>query len=174
MSTRYRLLILVMLSVVMAVFESPVLAGAYHIEVLAAPGLSAAANSNEAYIIVRIANPDGTPKEDAKLETRQGPTGGGLELKDSNWGFATLVVPPGYAGRVVNSQGVQFEVNGQLRIIAMQNMGRGVYGMRVLPLYGAPGSKKGFLRWVSGDYIFRISYHEGDTAGDALGKLTIR
>ena len=161
-------------SITAAIFALPALAATYHLEVLGAPGQIAAANSNEAYIIVRIANPDGTPKEDAKLETRQGPTGGGLELKGSNWGFATLVVPPGYSGRVVNAQGAQFEVNGQLRIIAMQNMGKGVYGLRVLPLYGAPGSRKGFLRWVSGDYIFRVSYEEGDTTGDALGKLTIR
>jgi hypothetical protein len=174
MSDRFRFCMLALLFATLAVAAPPAVAATYHLEVMAAQGQSGAANSNEAYIIVRIANPDGTPKEDAKLESRQSPTGGGLELKGSNWGFATLLVPPGYSGRVVNAQGTQFEVNGQLRIMSMQPMGSGVYGMRVLPLYGARGSRKAFLRWVAGEYIFRISYQEGDTAGHALGKLTIR
>jgi len=152
-----------------------------HFDVVTGRGQAAAANPSEAFIFIRISNPDGTPNDSIRLETRQDPKGG-LELKGSQWSFATLLVPQGYQGRVQasqrdifgNAKSTQFDISGQLRIIQMGHIDHGIYWLRIIPMYGAPGSVKSRLNWVSGDYLFRVSYNDGQNQGDALGRFTIR
>jgi hypothetical protein len=177
---------------VLTTFAIPVNAAPLPIQACAIPNKAAAGNVDEAIILVYLANEDGTPNKNAEMPRQGQDPNGGVELKGSNWSFETLAVPPTYygAGTVVRpgdffnpAQTQQVSLQGQLRIMQVYPLFRqgvandpraGLYVFRILPRYGFPGHPKATLRWVSGEYQFRISYRDGSNQGTALGVLIIR
>lgn len=164
--------------------DLPMKAAAVHWE-------AAAGNASEAFIVVSVSNADGSPKTNAQIPAPAG--NAGVELKNSKWGFQTLLVPPAFKGMGVQvvqpqtyfapQQTRPVELPGQLRILQVipatpagsgADSRAGLYWMRILPMYGFQGGQKQLLRWVSGEYLFRVSYRDGNDQGSALGVLTIR
>jgi hypothetical protein len=143
------------------------------ISVTARAAQAAAGNSEDAEILVYLANTDGSPKVDAKIPPLD--PNGGSELKGGPWSFQTLAVPPGYKNRFTANFGGQTRIVelGELRVF-ISSAGGGLYKLRVLPAAGLRGARKVLLKWVSGEYLFQISYKNGNDQGSALGVLTIR
>jgi len=160
---------MVLAAIVVCVSNVPVKSAPLPISVIASASQAAAGNSGEAEILVHLANPDGSPKGDAKIPGLD--IHGGSELKGGPWSFQTLEVPAGYKGRF-NVAGRAVEL-GELRV-TITSVGNGLYKLRVLPEAGLPGSIKYLMKWVSGEYLYQISYKEGNNEGTALGVLTIR
>jgi hypothetical protein len=163
------------------------------IQVITHPWQAAAGNSNMAYVLIQLSNADGTPKIDGELpKPNPGDPTSGVELKGSKWGFETLLVPPGYQGSGVEIVRPQtfFDpavsrsvlLPGQLRIVQItpafqknpSDTHAGLYFFSILPMYGFKGGKKLPLRWISGEYTFRVSYRDGNDQGIGLGVLVIR
>ena len=167
-ATRMALLAIVICGVTIRVSSAPL-----PILVIVRASQASTGTNGVAWILVHIANSDGSPKADAQIP---GPDpNGGVQLKGSNWSFQTLDVPPGYKGRFqtfVNGQPALVEL-GELRIMAINNLGNGVYKLLIQPTGGFKGGRKVFLRWVSGEYIFLVSYKDGNDQGTALGVLRI-
>lgn len=171
----------------------PVHAAPIPIQAIGNPWQAVARTSTPAYIVVQLSNPDGTPKIDADLPRADAanPTAG-VELKGSKWSFETFQIPQGF-----QANGVQVvppksafdkpttqtvPLPGQLRVVQIAPAFRpgdkndphaGVYYFSVLPMFGFPGGQKQQLPWVSGHYIFRVTYREGANMGTALGALVI-
>lgn len=169
----------------LSVLAIPVGAAPLPIQATAITGQAAAGSQGDAYILVYVANEDGTPKTDAEIPGQD--PNGGVELRGSKWSFETIAVPVPYKGRGVRQvrpgQQVQEDVAGQLRITeitpafkkgAAGDTRAGFYWFRIFPAYGYKGGRKALLPWVSGTYLFRVSYKEGSNQGTALGSLTIR
>jgi hypothetical protein len=164
--TRIPLVVIVFCGLTVPVTSAPL-----PISVTARASQAAAGNSGEASILVYLANPDGSPKVGAKLP---GPDpNGGVQLKNSNWSFQTLEVPPGYKQRFATIVAGQPDL-GELRIMAISVEGDGLYKLHMLPAAGLKGGKKVLIKWVSGEYLFRVSYKESNDQGTAIGVLTIR
>ena len=158
-------------------------AAALPIQIVANSWQAAAGNASAAYILVHLSNPDGTPKLRAELLKSTDPALG-VELKNSKWSFETILIPPGFEGSGVQtvSPETYFDpalkragpLPGQLRIMQITTSQPGLYYFHVLPMYGLKGGKKMALRWVPGQYVFRVTYRDGADQGTGLGELVIR
>ena len=104
-----------------------------------------------------------------------------------------MIVPASFQGPGVQqlqpqtffNQGVSrvVEMQGQLRLMQMAPQFRlgaqddpqaGLYAFSVLPEYGFTGRNKALLKWVAGEYQFRVSYQDGVNQGTAFGVLMMR
>lgn len=178
--------VLTMLPLLLVASTSSVSAASLPIQIVANAWQAAAGNSSAAYILVHLSNPDGTPKLRAELLKSVDPSVG-VELKNSKWSFETILIPPGFHGsgaQTVNPE-IYFDpegkrtaaaaaLPGQLRIMNISGSQPGLYYFQVLPMFGLKGGKKQPLRWVSGQYVFRVSYRDGSDQGTGLGELVIR
>jgi len=163
------------------------------IQVVAHHDQAQARNVNSAYFVVQLLNPDGSPRVMVTLPKLAADVTSGLELKGSNWSFQTITVPAGFEGLGVqllrpadffNPTRLTRNVTllGQLRLMRIapafqannpDDPLRGLYYFTVLPMYGFQGAQKKTLPWLSGEYVFRISYREGQDQGSAIAVLTI-
>jgi hypothetical protein len=152
-----------------------------------------ARTTTPAFIIVQLSNPDGSPKIDAELPKANADNpSAGVELKGSKWSFDTFQIPKGFQARGIQTvepatlakkavtQAVPLP--GQLRVVQIAPAFRegdasdpraGVYYFTIQPMYGFPGGQKQQLPWVSGHYVFRITYRDGANTGTTLGELVI-
>lgn len=163
------------------------------ISAVANPWQAKAKTATPAIIIVQLANADGTPKIDAELPlaNSEHPTAG-VELKGSKWGFETFQIPQGFQANGIqvlppksvfdNPKTVSIPLPGQLRVVQIAPAFRagdatdphaGIYYFSILPMYGFPGGQKQQLPWASGNYVFRVTYRDGDNVGSTLGSLVI-
>jgi hypothetical protein len=170
---------------VLITFAIPVSAAPLPIQASAVPNKAAAGNIGEAIILIYLANEDGTPKTNAEIPKQGLDPNGGVELKGSKWSFETLSVPNSYKGRAWADpeQTRPIDLFGQLRVMQVNpyfnrqaggDQRAGLYVFHILPRYGFKARRKATLPWVSGEYVFRISYKDGSNQGTALGVLTIR
>ena len=160
------------------------------IQTIGSPWTAAARTTEPAYIIVQLSNPDGTPKIDAELPKAN--PASGVELKGSKWSFDTFQIPVGFEGTGVQAvppksfldkPGTQtVRLPGQLRVTQIAPAFRlgdakdpraGSYYFTVLPMFGVAGGQKKQLPWISGHYVFRITYRDGANSGTALGEFVI-
>ena len=81
-----------------------------------------------------------------------------------------------------NPKTVSIPLPGQLRVVQIAPAFRagdatdphaGIYYFSILPMYGFPGGQKQQLPWASGNYVFRVTYRDGDNVGSTLGSLVI-
>jgi hypothetical protein len=168
-SRRIALVVIVLCGLTVSVTSAPL-----PISVTASASQAAAGNSGEASILVYLANADGSPKVGAQIPGQD--PNGGVELKNSKWAFQTLEVPQGYRQQfraIVAGQPGLVEL-GELRIMAISVEGEGLYRLHMLPAAGLKGGKKVLTKWVSGEYLFRVSYKDANDRGTAIGALTIR
>lgn len=157
------------------------------------PWQAAARTTTPAFIIVHLSNANGTPKIDAELpKANPDNPSAGVELKGSKWGFDTFQIPQGFQAKGVQTvepgtlakkpvtQTVPLP--GQLRVVQIAPAFRegdaedpraGVYYFTIQPMFGFPGGQKQQLPWVSGHYIFRITYRDGGNMGTTIGELVI-
>jgi len=168
-SMRIALVVIVLCGLTVSVTSAPL-----PISVTARASQAAAGNSGEASILVYLANPDGSPKVGAQIPGLD--PNGGVELKNSKWSFQTLEVPQGYKQQfrtIVAGQPGLVEL-GELRIMAISVEGDGLYKLHMLPAAGFRGGRRVLIKWVSGEYLFRVSYKDSTDQGTAIGVLTIR
>jgi hypothetical protein len=130
--------------------------------------------------VVRLANENGIPNVRAEIPPPSGDVNGGVELRNSKWGFRTLFVPPLF-GRMFELGGRPAAVAGQLRIISIapltpsgSDAEAGLYVLRIAPAVGLRRYLKTPIAWATGLYQFLVSYTDGDQSGAALGTLTVR
>ncbi|MEP7363635.1 MAG: hypothetical protein ABI972_10300 [Acidobacteriota bacterium] len=163
------------------------------ISAVANPWQATSKTAAPAIIIVQLANADGTPKVDAELPLAnpEHPSAG-VELKGSKWSFETFQIPQGFQANGIqvlppksvfdNPKTVAIPLPGQLRVVQIAPAFRpgtsgdphaGIYYFSILPMFGFPGGLKQQLPWVSGHYIFRITYRDGGNIGSTLGSLVI-
>jgi len=184
MAVGHRNLFVCLVPSILLALAGPLHSAAIAIQSVAASGVAHAGTNGENVIVIRMSNPDGTPfnvppEQVEKLAVDNG----GVQMKGSKWEFRTLLVPPGYAANF--QQVVKDDFNrptnirqwaepGQLRIVQIVRLERGVYWLRIRPMAGPKGQQKVLVNWVPGEYLFRISYVDGANQGDTLGMLEVK
>ena len=163
------------------------------IQAIGNPWQAAARTTTPAYIIVQLSNADGTPKIDAELPVASvANPSAGVEFRGSKWSFETFQIPQGFQANEVTvvppktafekAAKVAIPMPGQLRVVQIAPAFRpgdatdahaGVYYFSIMPMFGSAGKEKKQLAWVSGHYIFRVTYRDGADVGTALGELVI-